>query len=137
MTIDITVRKMTSDVSPEYAVRVSGGGVEEWRLSWLPRRRLSREQARAGMELDEVLSDPGAVYDEGAQARAAGHAARLGIGVDRAVILLAQRLAERMYPDPGAGRGGATELPVPVVVDPGYGSRAPAHGGARSRRLWG
>lgn len=65
VTIDITVRKMTSDVSPEYAVRVSGGGVEEWRLSWLPRRRLSREQARAGMELDEVLSDPGAVYDEG------------------------------------------------------------------------
>ncbi|GAB0108020.1 hypothetical protein JMUB6875_70230 [Nocardia sp. JMUB6875] len=137
MSIDMTAREMRSDLSPEYAVRVTGYGEGEWRLSWLPRRRLSWEQARAGMELDELLSDPAVVYDERAHAAAAMHAARLGIGVDRAVILLAQRLAERMHLDGGAAARDDDEATMPIVLEIFGESRRPAHAGARSRHLWG
>ncbi|MEC3956326.1 hypothetical protein VMT65_25030 [Nocardia sp. CDC153] len=70
-----------------------------WQLSWLPARHLTREQARAGMELDEILSDPAIVEDEAAHLWAADLATRLGIGVERAVLLLARRLAQRMAED--------------------------------------
>ncbi|WP_174416472.1 hypothetical protein [Nocardia concava] len=90
------------------------------------------------MELDELLSDPGVVYDEQAHAMAAVHAARLGIGVDRAVILLAQRLAERMHLGGGAAARDDDDVPnTPIVVDVFGESRRPAHAGARSRHLWG
>ncbi|MGW4245948.1 hypothetical protein [Nocardia sp. NPDC004722] len=138
MTIDITAREMKSDLSPEHAVRLSRLGQEEWRLSWLPRQRLSREQAQAGMELDEILSDPAIVYDEQAQARAAIHAARLGIGVDRAVILLAVRLAERLHLDPPpehvADTAAPQQIPSPATAtaERRTGPHL-AHAGARPR----
>ncbi|GAB2538822.1 hypothetical protein [Nocardia heshunensis] len=137
--IDITAREMKSDLSPEHAVRVSRLGQEEWRLSWLPRQRLSREQAQAGMELDEILSDPATVYDEQAQARAAIHAAQLGIGVDRAVILLAVRLAERLHLDPApvhsADPAAPQPIPLPAQIsaDLRTGAHHMAHAGARLR----
>ncbi|MEU6584844.1 hypothetical protein [Nocardia sp. NPDC046763] len=128
---------MTSDLSPEYAFRVVGRREREWRLSWLPQQRLSREQAQAGMELDELLSDPAVVNNEQAHLAAAEHAARLGIGVDRVVMLLAQRLAERLQLDQEPGRTTDVEAPIPILIDSSPGSRSPAHAGARSRHLWG
>ncbi|WP_187703018.1 hypothetical protein [Nocardia yunnanensis] len=142
MTIEITTRRMSSDVSPEYAARTAG----HWRLSWLPWRRLSLAQALAGMQLDELLSDPTVVDDAQAQAQAAAYAARLGIAVDRAVILLAQRLAERMNPDPAAVRADhgvwdplweRTSAPEPVAAHWLAGARLGRHASARSRHCRG
>ncbi|WP_405495498.1 hypothetical protein [Nocardia sp. NBC_00511] len=155
MTIDITAREMTSDLSPEYAFRVPGTGTGVWRLSWLPRRPLTREQAYAGMELDEVLSDPDAVFDEGAHSSAATLAARIGIGVERAVILLAQRLAERLHSttvaasadgEPGRdlasgteSEHGALDFGISAALFEGRvrGIARPAPVGARTRHRWG
>lgn len=81
--IDITTTAMTSTISPEYAIREHRGSEAVWRLSWLPTHRLTHEQARAGMELDEILSDPAVVYDEAAHLWAADLATRVGIGVER------------------------------------------------------
>ncbi|WP_067687003.1 hypothetical protein [Nocardia jejuensis] len=137
MTIDITIRAMTSDITPENAFRVHGHGETVWRLSWLPEHRLTRDQARAGMELDEILSDPEVVFDDDAHGRAAERAARLGVGVEHAVVLLAQRLASRM--DRGSGRGSvAVEAPEPITARWSSASAAPVSmtSGARSRHLW-
>lgn len=58
MTIYVDHRSMTSDITPEIAERTTDHARSMWRLSWMPERRLSYEQARAGMELDEIVSDP-------------------------------------------------------------------------------
>ncbi|MFJ4653545.1 hypothetical protein ACIP5Y_19950 [Nocardia sp. NPDC088792] len=136
VTIQISTRAMTSDVSPEYAIRVAGKS-GAWRLSWLPELRLTGEQARAGMELDEILSDPDMVYEETAHLRAAVRARRLGIPVEHAVIVLVQRMNERME------RADAVEWdaePEPAGPHPRTGGRqdwVPATSGARSRHRWG
>ncbi|MFE4459960.1 hypothetical protein ACFROC_21605 [Nocardia tengchongensis] len=136
MTIDITTRAMTSDISPEYALREYRRGQAVWRLSWLPAHHLTHEQAQAGMELDEVLSDPAVVYDEAAQLWAADLATRLGIGVERAVILLAQRLAERLHREEWSEQG--SDGPTAALLGWGRGA-AVGHGagsGARSQHRW-
>lgn len=117
------------DLSPGYAFRIIGRGEREWRLTWLPQRRLSREEPRAGMELDELLSDPAVVYGDRAHAAAAQPAERLGIGVDRAVILLAQRLAERLHLDADEDTARRDEQP-PFPIDRDSRPRPSAHAGA-------
>nr|WP_246461871.1 hypothetical protein [Nocardia transvalensis] len=87
---------MMSDRTPEHAFRVDGFGAAVWRLSWLPEHRLTHEQAWAGMELDELLSDPAAVHDESAQRRVSDHAAALGVRYEQAVILLSRRMIDRL-----------------------------------------
>jgi hypothetical protein len=86
---------MTSDITPETAFRESGGG-RLWRLSWVPDRLLTREQARAGMELDEILSDIDSVHNRIAQARAGDCAAELGLLWEQAVIMLSKRMIARL-----------------------------------------
>lgn len=135
MTIDITTRAMTSDISPEYALREYRRGEVVWRLSWLPALHLTHEQARAGMELDEVLSDPEVVYDEAAHLWAADLATRLGIGVERAVILLAQRLAERLHREDLPDE--EPECPAGMLLGWGTAAQGAAVTGARSQHLWG
>ncbi|MEU7143759.1 hypothetical protein ABZ942_30255 [Nocardia sp. NPDC046473] len=98
MTIDVTAWLMTSDRTPESAHRVADSTSEVWRLSWLPDRELSREQALAGMELDELLGDPRAVDDPTALARMDGYASELGLTTTDAVLLIAQRMAARLVP---------------------------------------
>ncbi|GAB2659844.1 hypothetical protein [Nocardia goodfellowii] len=87
---------MTSDITPETAYRSTGEGARMWRLSWLPDRLLTREQARAGMELDEILSDMDSVHSRIAQARAADCAAELGLLWEQAVIMLSKRMIARL-----------------------------------------
>ncbi|MFC9434200.1 hypothetical protein [Nocardia sp. NPDC057030] len=94
MTIHTTEWTMTSDITPESAYR---DGARVWRLSWLPGRGLTEAQARAGMELDELLSDPHVVHDRIAQARVDGYADRLGMVREQVIILLAKRMAERLH----------------------------------------
>ncbi|WP_433560527.1 hypothetical protein ACQP1O_22850 [Nocardia sp. CA-151230] len=133
--IDITTTAMTSTISPEYAIGEHRGSEVVWRLSWLPTHRLTHEQARAGMELDEILSDPAVVYDERAHLWAADLATRVGIGVDRAVLLLAQRLAERMYREDAARETDEEDERAESILA-GWTYRGPSTTGARSRHLW-
>ncbi|WP_327116996.1 hypothetical protein OHB12_06280 [Nocardia sp. NBC_01730] len=95
MTVHTTEWTMTSDITPESAYR-DIEGADIWRLSWLPNRPLTRAQAQAGMELDELLSDPYGVHDRMIQARADTYADQLGILREHAVILLAKRMAARL-----------------------------------------
>ncbi|WP_067563371.1 hypothetical protein [Nocardia acidivorans] len=139
MTIDITHREMTSDITPEFARRAQREDV--WSLSWLPEQRLTRAQAHAGMELDEILSDPQIVFDDAAHSQAAERAARLGILVEHAVVMLAQRMAERMHYDELTPHGTDAELPESIMrgwyvgtLPPGALSHAAS--GARSQHLW-
>lgn len=136
MTIAITHRAMTSDITPEFAIR--GKGEQLWSLSWLPAQTLTREQARAGMELDEILSDPDVVFDDDAHCEAADRAAALGILVEHAVIMLAQRMAERTHPRAATARPEDIG-PAEAVMAGWYSTpapRTPAASGARSRHLW-
>ncbi|ONM47921.1 hypothetical protein [Nocardia donostiensis] len=96
MSIYIDRWSMTSDITPETAERAVGGPSEVWRLSWLPGRLLSFDQARAGMELDEIVSDPALVHDRMALARGAMCADALGIIWEQAVLLLYKRMAARL-----------------------------------------
>ncbi|QIS05513.1 hypothetical protein F5X71_27220 [Nocardia brasiliensis] len=95
MALYITAWSMTSDTTPEYASRTADHGDKAWCLSWLPQRLLTFEQARAGMELDELLSDPESVHDGMALALADNCAGRIGLLREQAVLLLAKRMAAR------------------------------------------
>ncbi|RDI55403.1 hypothetical protein [Nocardia mexicana] len=122
MTIETTDWAMISDRTPEHAFRIDGFGAAVWRLSWLPEHRLTQVQALAGMELDELLSDPDAVHDESVHRRVADRAGALGVRYEEAVILLSRRMIERMRRHSG-GRtrreaepvlSGPTHRPRPV-----------------------
>ncbi|MFC6010365.1 hypothetical protein [Nocardia lasii] len=92
MTIHDTDDTLRSDRTPEFAQRVDG---EHWRLSWLPEHPLSREQAWAGMELDELASDLTAAHDRLVHAQISARADILGIMWQQALIKLAKNMAAR------------------------------------------
>ncbi|MGI5219274.1 hypothetical protein [Nocardia sp. CA-290969] len=92
--IMVTDWLITSDVTPEHAYRDNESDAMGWRLSWMPDRPLTREQALAGMMLDVLVSDPEFMRTKTAEAKA--HADILGIRFEQAVILLAQRIEERL-----------------------------------------
>ncbi|MEV0355132.1 hypothetical protein AB0H71_03625 [Nocardia sp. NPDC050697] len=127
MPIRVTDSHMTSEVSPEFAFRVMSGGKRPWRLSWCRDRALTAEQARAGMELDELVSDPALVDDPMAFALMQERAHRLGMVLAQAVVLLAKAMAAR------AGHGVvqvAAREPAPGARagDIGIPRRARGHG---------
>ncbi|GAA5093378.1 hypothetical protein [Nocardia iowensis] len=95
MTLHSTEWTITSDLTPESAYRDTEDA-DTWRLSWLADRALTRAQARAGMELDELLSDPLRVHDQATEARVDACAEELGVLRAEAVILLAKRIAARL-----------------------------------------
>ncbi|WP_280410025.1 hypothetical protein [Nocardia brasiliensis] len=94
MTIFENSRSMTSSVCGEWAERVTGRAEPAWLVSWLP-HRLDREQARAAMELGELLSRPDFASDRPAQTRAEASARILGITVRQALELLHRRMRDR------------------------------------------
>lgn len=94
MTLHITPDRITSDRTPECADRLPGG---DWQLSWLPGRALTAEQARAGMELDELLSHRDGVHDRLTHARIHTHADTLGMLWEQAAIILFKRMVERDF----------------------------------------
>ncbi|WP_069165815.1 hypothetical protein [Nocardia altamirensis] len=96
MTLYVSERSITSDSTPEYASRTANREGVAWRLSWLPGRTLTLDQARAGMELDELLSDPDKVHDYAALAKADTCASRIGLIREQVVILLAKRMQSRL-----------------------------------------
>ncbi|WP_328395158.1 hypothetical protein [Nocardia sp. NBC_00416] len=96
MTIHITDWLMTSGISPEFAERAQTRHGSWWQLSWLPGRALSFEQAYAGMEVDEILSDPALVNNEKALAHAIALVDLLGLVWEQVVHLLANRVQARL-----------------------------------------
>ncbi|WP_067830711.1 hypothetical protein [Nocardia inohanensis] len=62
-----------------------------WRVSWLPGRLFSRDQALAAIELVELLYDPGYPNDVSLQAKVLIIAEVLGIRPIDAAVILSQR----------------------------------------------
>ncbi|WP_405495496.1 hypothetical protein [Nocardia sp. NBC_00511] len=83
MTIFYSDWQMTSDLTPEAAQRVAGWEVE-WKVSWLPERRVSRGQALAGMELAEIFSGNHRQQDAILAVRAHVSAQELGVSLEEA-----------------------------------------------------
>ncbi|MDO3646365.1 hypothetical protein [Nocardia mangyaensis] len=112
MTIHLTPDDMRSTRTPECAVR-TGADPEVWQLSWLPERTLTRKQAFAGMQLDELLSDPHAVLDTRAHAQIEFCAAAVGIAWTEAAGRLFIRMIERLDGDPEEVAGQPTPIGRP------------------------
>lgn len=116
MTVHVTDSTMTSDVTPEFATRGRSAHHKPWRLSWWPDRPLTFEQALAGMELDELVSDPALVHDPMANALMQERAHRMGVVFAQALIRLAARMAARVAAageldaPPGRGAARASEV---------------------------
>ncbi|MFI6865670.1 hypothetical protein [Nocardia sp. NPDC050406] len=87
-------RSITSSLTQEWARR-STEDDPAWELSWRPEPRLTLEQARAAMELTELLSGPHDERDAAAARRAEDIAATLGITVIDAISILYRRRLER------------------------------------------
>ncbi|RDI63421.1 hypothetical protein [Nocardia pseudobrasiliensis] len=95
MTLHMTEWLMISDRTPEQAFRIPGAHEQCWRLSWLPDRPLTAAQARAGMELDELLSDPSGVDHQEMLDMIETRARLSGIAYADAVVALVRRSAAR------------------------------------------
>ncbi|WP_063712662.1 hypothetical protein [Nocardia concava] len=104
MALDITPETVRSDKTPEIAVRTTLP-TDTWVLSWLPNRLLTFEQARSGMVLDEILSDPAPADPEQALEFAELRAAELGLTLPEVVVLLWDRYDQRPTPRRCAATG--------------------------------
>ncbi|MFI9503831.1 hypothetical protein [Nocardia sp. NPDC052566] len=92
MTLIVTDESMSSDRTRERADRLTDQFAAAWRLSWLPERLLTEQQARAGLELAEIIhSTPNLDQDEVALARASRCAGQLHLVVEQARIALEYR----------------------------------------------
>lgn len=106
MSLRISGRAITSDMTPETAHLVPGPQGGAWVLSWLPGWDLTQEQAIDGMALDEMLSDPTAIEGELALELATLRAESIGLGLEDVVVRLAARIFERdQHQQPRADRG--------------------------------
>ncbi|MFI5783922.1 hypothetical protein [Nocardia sp. NPDC051570] len=112
MTLYATDWSITSDITPEWAVRVSRDGALVWRLSWLPGLLLTHGQAAVGMKLDELLSVPDGVYDRRLLVEADACAGHIGLTRASVVMLLVQRVAAQLRDawTTAAERGAALDI---------------------------
>ncbi|WP_330255554.1 hypothetical protein OG874_13925 [Nocardia sp. NBC_00565] len=94
MTIHVNRWSMTSDSTAESADRLAGTWAKSWRLSWLPDRLLTHEQALAGMDLAEIFSTQDFRHDPTVRARALICAGQLGIPLE----LIGLELLHRRHP---------------------------------------
>ncbi|RBO94109.1 hypothetical protein [Nocardia puris] len=86
MTMFVTDWTITSDLTDHTAHRVAEKWPNSWRLSWLPDRLLTREQALAGMDLAEIISTRTHRLDQTAQLRAVHLAGQLGIPFEQIML---------------------------------------------------
>ncbi|WP_174567207.1 hypothetical protein [Nocardia yamanashiensis] len=94
MALYTTPWTITSDRTPEFAVCAPTSG-DGWILSWLPARVLTFDQAKSGMVLDEILSDPELTGAGPALELAEFRAGELGMELREVVVRLAQRVEQR------------------------------------------
>ncbi|QLY30665.1 hypothetical protein [Nocardia huaxiensis] len=86
---------ITSAVVDEFAERIPGEHETVWRVSWLPGRLLTRDQAIAAIELVELLYDADRANDRGIQTAIAVAAGVLGIRPIDAAATLSERHPNR------------------------------------------
>ncbi|MFD7848208.1 hypothetical protein ACFV4K_35480 [Nocardia sp. NPDC059764] len=86
---------ITSGIADEFAERIPGIKETDWRVSWLPGRLVTREQAIAAMELVELLLDPAHPNDPATHATIAAAATLLGIRPIDAAAVLSERHPRR------------------------------------------
>ncbi|WP_153808824.1 hypothetical protein [Nocardia sp. SYP-A9097] len=82
---------ITSGAVGEFAERLPDDGEARWRVSWLPGRLLTRDQAIAAMEMVELLYDTTRPTDEDLRAAIAAAAELLGIRPIDAAATLSER----------------------------------------------
>ncbi len=82
---------ITTPLVGEFAERIPGEMETNWRVSWLPGRLLTRDQALAAMELVELLYDPDYPNDASLQSKVVIIAEVLGIRPIDAAVTLSQR----------------------------------------------
>ncbi|WP_330184519.1 hypothetical protein OHB26_13535 [Nocardia sp. NBC_01503] len=82
---------ITSGVVGEFAERLPRDDEARWRVSWLPERLLTRDQALAAMELVELLYDTTRPADDEARSAIAAAAELLGIRPIDAAATLSER----------------------------------------------
>ncbi|TVY99993.1 hypothetical protein EAS64_38555 [Trebonia kvetii] len=109
MPVTISDRTMTSDRSP-HAARLAPGTQDHWEVSWLPGRRLTRNEAITAMTLAETCSTTAAPDPDRQWPFIEGWAAELGITTGHAITRISAVPAwtatpetEPERPDPEAG----------------------------------
>ena len=88
MALNINDRFMTSDRTP-HAARLAPGEEHHWEVSWLPGRRVTRNDAITAMVLAETCSPAGTRERNRMQPFIEGWAAELGLTADQAVTRIA------------------------------------------------
>ena len=88
MALTINDRTMTSDRTPHTA-RLAPGDQHQWEVSWLPGRRVTRNQAITALILAEA-SNPAEARDRNRRRpHIQGWAAELGMTADQAITMIA------------------------------------------------
>ena len=88
MAVTIGDYVMTSDQHP-HSARQAPGADHQWEVSWLPGRRLTRNQAITAMTLAEATSPDDAGQQEQLRPFIQGWAGELGLTADQAVTQIA------------------------------------------------
>jgi hypothetical protein len=109
MALTINDRDMTSDQTP-HGARPASGGAHQWEMSWLPGRRLTRNEAITAMVLAETTSTADTSELDRMRPFIQGWADELGLTADQAVTRIAVRPAWTV-----------TAEPVPERADPEAG----------------
>ncbi len=109
MAVTINDRTMTSDSTPHTA-RLTPGQEHQWEVSWLPGRRVTRNDAITAMVLAETCSPAETSERNRMQPFIQGWAAELGTTADQAVTRIAampawavtaEKTPERADPEAG------------------------------------
>lgn len=88
MALTINERDMTSDRTP-HAARLAPGQEHQWEVSWLPGRRVTRNEAITAMLLAETCGPAEAAQRDRMRPFIQGWAAELGVTAGQAVTRIA------------------------------------------------
>ena len=102
MALTINDRDMTSDQTPHTA-RPAPGGEQQWEVSWLPGRRLTRNQAITAMVLAETTGTADTSELDPMRPFIQGWAGGLGLTAGQAVTRTAVRQAWTVTASPCPG----------------------------------
>jgi hypothetical protein len=104
MALTINDRHMTSDRTP-HAARLAPGGEHQWEVSWLPGRRLTRNEAITALVLAETTSTAADTSElDRMRPFIQGWAGELGLTASQAVTQIAVRPAWTVTAEPAPER---------------------------------
>ena len=105
MALTVNDRDMTSDQTP-HAARPAPGGEHQWEVSWLPGRRLTRNEAITAMVLAETASTAGTSERDRKRPFLQGWAGELSLSAGQAVTRIAATPAWTVTAEPVPERAG-------------------------------